>query len=255
MVTAWGDDGAETSIFSCLPTMLYYSECNYSGYVDLNSDILKEKFKLLFRSNLDDFINTDIINEPSGKMVDTFYPNPSKYLLYNDILSPKFDHYVKYGYCGYYNQANNKLMAMSERNKPFSYMFITLAKLAGILALKAELGLDLYNHYSSRDIDSLKDDVVVIESVILSTEKFYEAFKHQWLKENKSYGFEVESIRIGGLIYRLKYAKERLEYYLTGRIDKIEELEEKRILKSITDFDIDYNQWATIVTANKLLFM
>ena len=57
-------------------------------------------------------------------------------------------------------------------------------------------------------------------------EKFYSAIQKQWNAENRSFGFEVLDIRLGGLIRRTKHCKERLVEYLSGETEKIEELEQ-----------------------------
>ena len=46
-------------------------------------------------------------------------------------------------------------------------------------------------------------------------------------KENKPQGWEIQDARLGGLIRRIKTCRERLQKYLTGRIEKIDELEEE----------------------------
>lgn len=57
------------------------------------------------------------------------------------------------------------------------------------------------------------------------TDAFYYAFRRQWMKENKPQGFDVQDIRIGALLLRLRHCRERLEDYAAGRISTIEELE------------------------------
>ena len=49
------------------------------------------------------------------------------------------------------------------------------------------------------------------------------------MRENKSFGFDVMDIRIGGLLSQLETAQYLLGEYLDGRIDKIEELEAERL--------------------------
>ena len=50
-----------------------------------------------------------------------------------------------------------------------------------------------------------------------------------WLKENKAFGLEVMDHRFGGVITRLERAANRLEDYLSGRIEQIEELEIQKL--------------------------
>ena len=65
-----------------------------------------------------------------------------------------------------------------------------------------------------------------LELIIADLEVFTAAFRKQWYSENKTYGFSVQEIRLGGLRERLLSAKYRLLAYLDGEIDKIDELHE-----------------------------
>ena len=56
---------------------------------------------------------------------------------------------------------------------------------------------------------------------------FHKAFYTLWHTDNKSQGWEIQDARIGGLIQRVCTCKMRLQLYLSGKIEKIEELEEK----------------------------
>lgn len=44
--------------------------------------------------------------------------------------------------------------------------------------------------------------------------KFIAAFRAQWYAENKPHGFDVQEIRLGGLLYRLQSCRARLERFL-----------------------------------------
>ena len=55
---------------------------------------------------------------------------------------------------------------------------------------------------------------------------FYDSFKAQWYKDNKPFGFEVQDMRLGGLIMRLKNCRATINDYLNGKTDRIEELEQ-----------------------------
>ena len=69
-----------------------------------------------------------------------------------------------------------------------------------------------------------KDDYAVLPGRIKA---FFDSFRELWFKENKPFGFEVQEARLGGLMLRVSSCRERLEAYLAGKIDRIEELEEK----------------------------
>ena len=60
--------------------------------------------------------------------------------------------------------------------------------------------------------------------MIKLTEEFYKAFRNQWYILNKPHGFDIQDIRIGGLITRMKSCLNRLCDYRDGKIDNIPEL-------------------------------
>jgi hypothetical protein len=63
---------------------------------------------------------------------------------------------------------------------------------------------------------------------------------------NKTYGFEVQDARLGGLMRRIANCKERLLAYADGNIDVIEELEEG----VLPILDGNYPIWSLTFTAN-----
>ena len=103
-------------------------------------------------------------------------------------------------------------------------------RLTDCLAVKSTLGIDIKKMYDARNYGALKDIATNrIPECIKKIEEFYESFRVQWHKDNKSFGFEVFDIRIGGLIQRLKHCARIIKDFAEGKIDKIDELERKRI--------------------------
>ena len=68
--------------------------------------------------------------------------------------------------------------------------------------------------------------------------------------ENKTQGFDVQDIRLGGLMRRMTICKEMLEDFVAGKIDRITDLEEKQI--EIIHKKELVNEWSRTVTANVL---
>lgn len=86
--------------------------------------------------------------------------------------------------------------------------------------------------------------------------KFYEAFRRQWFWENKPQGFEVHDARLGGLLMRVEHCRKRLEDYINGSVDRIEELEESELdfwgrgfISEEEKKSFGYNGWYATVTA------
>ena len=51
----------------------------------------------------------------------------------------------------------------------------------------------------------------------------------QWLATYKPFGWEVLDLRYGGVLARIDTAIYRIEQYLSGEINKLEELEQTRL--------------------------
>ncbi|KPV55435.1 hypothetical protein QJ48_33185, partial [Paenibacillus sp. A3] len=56
------------------------------------------------------------------------------------------------------------------------------------------------------------------------------AHRNQWHAMYKPFGWEVLDIRYGGVLTRLESASARLLDYAEGRVDKLEELEQERLV-------------------------
>ena len=71
---------------------------------------------------------------------------------------------------------------------------------------------------------------------------FHRNYQIWWMSENKPQGFEMQDIRLGGLIQRLESCRERILAYCRGELHRIEELEEL-----VLSDDIGCS-WARIIT-------
>ena len=102
-----------------------------------------------------------------------------------------------------------------------------MATLCDILADKYELGVKTRAAYKANDKAELarlaNEEYARVESNLRA---FIKAFEKQWMKENKPQGFDVQDIRLGGMIIRTEHCIKRLKDYLSGKIDRIEELED-----------------------------
>lgn len=80
----------------------------------------------------------------------------------------------------------------------------------------------------------------------------YVAFEKQWKRENKSFGFEIQTIRIGGLDRRLADTARILKQYANGELACIEELEETYqpfcYFEKNNIEELNYNLWSDIVS-------
>ncbi len=243
-MTMWGDNGAEASAWSTLPT-LCYAACLAQGITKM--DDIKAKFEEWIGYRYDDFMLLDLPDRLNGNKG---LVNPSKYELYNDCFFGLLDSAVGETDAKQYASFAKRLRNASKRTGEFSYLFDTASKLCAVLAYKSDIGIRTRELYESGDRQALEPIIADYNKMIKRTEVFYQAFRAQWYTENKANGFEVHDIRLGGLIMRMKNCRDRLADYVAGRIDDIPELNEKTMpfRQGITD----YNYYYSTVTRNCL---
>ena len=243
-MTMWGDNGAEASAWSTLPT-LCYAACLAQGITKMED--VKAKFEEWIGYRYDDFMLLDLPDRLDGNKG---LVNPSKYELYNDCFFGLLDSAVGKDDAKQYASFAKRLRNASKRTGEFSYLFDTASKLCSVLAYKSDIGIRTREMYASGDREALEPIVADYNKMIKRMEAFYQAFRAQWYRENKANGFEVHDIRMGGLITRMKNCRDRLADYVTGKIDEIPELHEPTMpfREGITD----YNYYYSTVTRNCL---
>lgn len=247
-VAIWGDDGAECSLFASLPTLAYVAatakgEKNY-----------KEKFEQMTGVAFDKFLRLDTPNE-AVKPAEMFaFSQASRYMLYNDPLQGIYDSTVTEGDGEKYKSIALKLERLAKQGE-WGYLFKTQAALARTLYYKYELTTKTRQAYQTKNKKGLEKIVKVDYNKLLKyLDGFYEAFRYQWYKENKPYGFEVQDYRLGGLKQRLLNGKRILQEYLDGKIERIEELEDE-VLSVVCNDEmngkgVDARTVKEVITAN-----
>ena len=229
LVTFWGDNGAECSVFSVLSTIYALADENYLGNTERGH--LNERMEALFGNSYDEFKNLENANvTEQGTVKDGIDINPSKYLLYGDSLLGTFDYYCRPEMEKFFRRNAEELESYGEKNGRFKFLFETLAKLCRVLEIKSTLGLKMTEAYKTKDKCALKSIATrLIPECCKRLKNFYAAFTEQWKKENRLSGLEVGDIRLGGLILRLEETAEILSDYVSGKINRIEELEGNRL--------------------------
>ncbi len=227
IVTGWGDDGGEASQFSTLPTLLYFAERGYTvGHPA--PEQLELRSRECFGLGYEELLTLDAPNELTGITPELGSPrNPSRYLLFNDPLEGLFDlHMDRDTVADDFMKSAQRLLLLSD-DENFGYIFTTLGELCLLLSDKATLGLDLRDAYKNGDrVELAYIAQSRIPDVIEQLDVFLRALRTQWYRENKTFGFSVEEIRLGGVKARLESAAERIIGYLNGDFERIEELEQ-----------------------------
>lgn len=241
VITAWGDNGAEASMFSILP-VLYADAALAWGQPEERAG-----FATLTGIPFGDFLELD---RPSRFSDDpAVHGNASKFLLYNDPLLGTFDSLVPEQAGEFYARAAQALARVEAGAGEYALLFATQRTLSLVLEEKADLGRAIKRAYDAGDRAQLEQIVRQrIPRLLERLDAFARALEDQWRAENKAFGFEVQDLRLGGLRRRIQQTGARLERYLSGATDRIEELEGERLPFAYFDDSrietLNYNLWA-----------
>lgn len=241
IATAWGDNGAEASNFSIMPTLQQYAEYCYATGED--REWVEQRFAETFRMSFHDFMLIDSPSILSDTDLHSRRGMMSKYLLYNDPLGGWVDCEVKPEYAEEYAEKAEKLAGIP--GNQFSYLFESAQALCNVLKHKATLSLDIRHAYAEKDHAALCEIAAErIPATIEALNRYLIIARKEWYYDNKTFGFDVVEHRIGALKERLLSAKLTLENYLSGAIDHIEQLEEVLLQTS------PKNNWRALSTGN-----
>ena len=246
-VTAWGDDGNECSFYSILPTLAEMSVVNFENY---EFDKINSLVKAVTNDDLDDFLALDLPDQVLGKELSPQY-NPSKFLLYQDLLLGLFDNQVKDSFSEKYKEFAGILKEKASKSARFSYVFDNLANLCDVLSIKVDLGIRVRKAYKEKDIKTLKAVVKQIDELLVKLDAFNKSLEKQWMNECKPFGYEVLDGRLGFLKNRIVSAKNRVNKYLNGEINQIDELEEDILPFDGRNDELSWNWWLRNVSPSQ----
>ena len=248
LFTMWGDNGAECSAFSQLHT-LYALRRYMDGCFD-DGQIAAE-FRELFGIDYRDLNLLDIPNLPAADAKQELCVGLLKPLLYADPFMGIFDKNIEKETLPPYGRYVAILQDGATRAGEYAYLFENLSALCSVLELKADLGVRTRRAYLAGDKDGLTKIAEDYTETIRRLDVFHQAFCHQWHKENKPFGWEVQDARLGGLMQRLKTCHQRLCAYISGELERIEELEEEILPWSGSEY-IHCNRYAAIISRSPL---
>lgn len=249
MITLWGDDGAECSTFAALPALVACAECAY-GNVDC-----ERAFENIVGVSYSDFLSVELAEAVTGDGGAFYGGNATKVFLYNDPLCGLYDFAANPDYKQKFFYAAEKNREVAGRAKKYAYIFRTVAALCELVGNKYDFGVRVREAYARRDARKIKELAGEIPTLERLLEKFYKAFKAQWNEENKPFGFEVQDVRIGGLMRRLSHCREILLDYAEGKTESIQELDAEILptpdFVCSAEFRTD-RKWQDIISVNRI---
>ena len=254
IATLWGDDGAETHFFQSLFGLQLFAELSYCDRFKM--DCVKTRFHECTGGNPDAFLDLDKVDNVTENPENHAAVNTSKLALYQDVMMGLFDRNLQgYGLSEHYTGLAAKFSEYAAEPNEWAYLFKPIAQLCNLLSVKAELGIELKDAYSRKDIPRLRALILKLSDAIEKVTLLREEYMQMWLKDFKPFGLEVMDIRLGAVGTRLEYARQRLSDYLDGKTTSLPELEEPRLFHdcregSEKDTLCRFNRWHQTVTAS-----
>ena len=228
--TGWMDNGAETPIDAIYPGLTVFS------FLCFHEDLYEEELSTYFRdcidAELEDFLLLDLLDalfKGSGKNLTA--DNPSKYLLYQDPMLGIFDYHLKDTDTEtYYCTLADKLKSKAETPGEYQEFFRFYYYLSLVLSRKADLGIRIKTAYEAKDLSTLKEiSEEVIPNIIRNLTVMHTSRESLWFADAKPFGYELLDIRLGGVKTRLESCRRRLQSFLEGKVQTLEELEQERL--------------------------
>ncbi|QMV42497.1 beta-N-acetylhexosaminidase [Cohnella cholangitidis] len=235
--TMWGDDGNEGNPFAALLGLQLYAEHAYSAEKPDRAWVAS-RAKFCTGIEADTFLLMKDLDETPGAEPDNRkQSNPSKFLLYQDVLLGLFDRQIQgLDMAGHYARLEENIRNRRDKSAELDYLFEVPEKLCGVLKRKSEIGIELKRAYDAKDNDKLREIATEVLPVIAeAVRELRGAHRAQWLRMFKPFGWEVIDIRYGGVVNRLDTAAYRLLDYVEGRVERIVELEQERLVYSATN--------------------
>ena len=174
-----------------------------------------------------------IADQPGANI---FSSNPANYLLWQDPMVGIFEHHLKgLSLAAEYRRIARAIEKAQKAGDIESRRLALPLALARVLEVKASLGVDLMTAYRKRNrnkLTALRDKT--IPKAIKRAKKAHKAHRSVWSELYRPQGWEVQDVRWAGLIERLRSTAKRIDEYLKGKIDRLPELDEDRLV--VSDF-------------------
>ena len=228
LATAWGDNGQECSMFSCLLGLQLYGELTYREEYDEAS--LFARFRRCCGADARAFLDMSLFNYLPGMAVGK-PGNPAnvcKVLLYQDPLIQLFEKDLEgYPVSGHYESLVGRFARHAAGNPGYPELFDFYTAMAHMLALKSRWHEQAGPVVRSGDRERAAALCEDVPAIIDATHALRIAWRKLWEKTNKPQGFEVIEVRLGGVAARFATAGEKMRAFAAGEADTIPELLEE----------------------------
>ncbi len=209
-----------------------FAEMDYTGAYD--EEAVRRRFAFICGEDARDLWEMEAIDQPH-KLKSREIAGPA--LLFNDPLIGLLDwHMQDVDGRAHYGELLARYEARTAKTDLFAPAYDLFKKAVAFLALKADFGVRLKAAYDARDREALEALLADSREMKTRCEALRAAQRAAWMTYNKPFGFEATDAQYGAVSARIDTAAYRIEEYLSGRIDAIEELEEERLKFNRSDY-------------------
>jgi hexosaminidase len=230
IATLWGDDGTECDLEAAMLGLQLFAEHCYCD--EPTNEHIARRFRVCAGADADDFWALARVDEtPTVAEGNPGCVNPSRYLLWQNVLMGLFDQNIQgFAFDDYYGALAERFGQAAKADGEFAPMFGLYEALCAVLAGKSELGLRLTDAYLQGDREGLRRLAEQdLPEVARRVRELRDLHRQRWHQIYKPFGWEVLDGRYGLLLGGIDTAIWRINEFLQGRIDRIEELEEERL--------------------------
>lgn len=222
--TIWQNNGCEGTLIVGLAGLAWYADFDYKGVYDEAS--MKACFdRTMCGASYDDMMKLELPDHPDGG-----YLGLTRAFLYNDPMVGVVDKHIDgLEVQNYYRETTKTIAKASGNMGLFAPIHDTILKLSSLLENKTDFGVRLKKAYDAGDREILTEMRDECDVILEKLRAVRDSHRVTWMTYYKPFGWEVHDIRYGGQIARFETTKERIDAYLKGEVDRLEELEETRL--------------------------
>ena len=222
LATLW-TNGSESSLLMALPGLCWYADYDYKGYFD--EDSVRELFAFTCGADYDELMKCSLPETPDGGDMEA-----ARVIFYNDPMLGMIDKHLEgLDTVSYYRDVTAQLRACQKEKGIFAASFEVIVKFSDYLENKANFGVRLREAYLAGDREVLQK---MAQECDVAREKLAAlrlCHRKMWHQIYKPIGWDAQDIRYGAMLARFDSAKWRILSYLNGEVDRLDELEEKRL--------------------------
>ena len=254
-MTTWGDNGTECLINTNMIGCQLYAEHGYAKEIDY--DKFAKRFKFICKANVEDFALLEALDRTPNvdDMEDPSKFNHSKFLMWQDVLTGLADYNIRgVELDAHYSKLAEDLKATLGNNGDYNNIFDLSYHCANVLSMKSQMGLRLTDAYKSGDKEALKKFAdVELPELTNRVNALWECHREKWFEIYKPFGWDIMDMRYASLVARIRSAIIEINQYLEGKLERIEELEEKRLPLHGREGPINYmNFYGQIVSPSRI---